>query len=55
MKQLGEQSAGALAVAQEVLGNETPESVMKEKSINKEAEKKNGQSNSDVKAPNLMV
>ncbi|KAL0311991.1 UNVERIFIED_CONTAM: Transcription factor R-4 [Sesamum radiatum] len=42
MKQLGEQTAGAFADAQKVLGDETPESLVKAKcSTNQEAEKEN--------------
>ncbi|KAL8504108.1 hypothetical protein ACS0TY_022731 [Phlomoides rotata] len=42
MKQLGEQTAGAFADAQKVLGDETPETILKGKyAINQEAEKEN--------------
>ncbi|KAK4419985.1 Transcription factor R-4 [Sesamum alatum] len=42
MKQLGEQTAGAFADAQKVLGDETPETLVKAKcSTNQEAEKEN--------------
>ncbi|KAI3468235.1 hypothetical protein Pfo_024898 [Paulownia fortunei] len=45
MKQLGEQTAGAFADAQEVLGDETPETLLKGKcSINQEVEKENSYS-----------
>lgn len=42
MKQLGEQTAGAFADAQKVLGDETPETILKGKcTINREKEKEN--------------
>lgn len=42
MKQLGEQTASAFADAQEILGDETPETIMKGKCIkNWEADKEN--------------
>ncbi|KAL0330751.1 UNVERIFIED_CONTAM: Transcription factor R-4 [Sesamum angustifolium] len=45
MKQLGEQTAGAFADAQKVLGDETPETLVKAKfSTNQEAEKENNRS-----------
>ncbi|GER33791.1 myb-related protein [Striga asiatica] len=46
MKQVGEQSAGALANAHKILGDETPETLLKGKYtiMNKEAEKENIQS-----------
>ncbi|KAK4490928.1 hypothetical protein RD792_001647 [Penstemon davidsonii] len=49
MKQLGEQTASAFADAQEVLGVETPETIMKGKCfINQEAEKENCSPNSQT-------
>ncbi|KAK4422281.1 Transcription factor R-4 [Sesamum alatum] len=45
MKQLGEQTAGAFADAQEVLGDETPETIMKGQcSMNQEGRKENSNS-----------
>ncbi|KAK4401177.1 Transcription factor R-4 [Sesamum angolense] len=45
MKQLGEQTAGAFADAQEVLGDETPETIMKGQcSVNQEGRKENNNS-----------
>ncbi|KAL0447456.1 UNVERIFIED_CONTAM: Transcription factor R-4 [Sesamum latifolium] len=45
MKQLGEQTAGAFADAQEVLGDETPETIMKRQcSVNQEGRKENDNS-----------
>ncbi|XP_011090064.1 transcription factor MYB3R-1 isoform X2 [Sesamum indicum] len=45
MKQLGEQTAGAFADAQEVLGDETPETIMKGQcSVNHEGRKENNNS-----------
>lgn len=50
MKQLREQTAGAFADAQEVLGDETPETIMKEKcAINQEGEKENNYETSSKK------
>lgn len=55
MKQLGEQTAGAFADAQEVLGDETPETLLKVKcSINQEAEKENSY-NTDSQAEHDSV
>ncbi|KAG8381864.1 hypothetical protein BUALT_Bualt05G0017100 [Buddleja alternifolia] len=52
MKQLGEQTAGAFADAQEVLGDETPETIMKGKCSTKlEAEKENNHSPNSLTEP----
>lgn len=53
MKQLGEQTAGAFADAQKVLGDETPESIMKGKcATNNNEEKEDNNPNS---ASSFMV
>ncbi|KAI3454073.1 hypothetical protein Pfo_010736 [Paulownia fortunei] len=55
MKQLGEQTADAFADAQKVLGDETPETIMKGKcSINQEGEKGNNYSPSSQKEHNSI-
>lgn len=54
MKQLGEQTAGAFADAQKVLGDETPETIMKGKCITKDEEEKGDNHNPDP-ASTFMV
>lgn len=59
MKQLGEQTAGALSDAQKVLGDETPESLLKGKCCAKEQREKENEHTREehhsLSASNLMV
>ncbi|XP_042001390.1 transcription factor MYB3R-1-like [Salvia splendens] len=59
MKQLGEQTAGALSDAQKVLGDETPESLLKGKCCSKEQQEKENEhtraEHHSLSASNLMA
>ena len=59
MKQLGEQTAGALADAQKVLGDETPESLLRGKCFTKEQREKENKhtpaEHHSLSASHLMV
>ncbi|KAL1532492.1 transcription factor MYB3R-1-like [Salvia divinorum] len=50
MKQLGEQTAGALADAQKVLGDETPESLLRGKCLTKEQREKENKHTPNTRA-----
>lgn len=55
MRQLGEQTAAALADAQEILGDETPQTILKEKCLKDLEEEEDNNSCQTGSTSNVLV